>query len=458
MAKLKIQTGDGGYVPGKEEAEKRKADAAKKAESDANSLFNTDRGPVDTGPDYTYSKLRIRKKDEVNVYAAEQDARYAMDGRLKKLIIIAVILVAVFVLVCILPTEVFSRTPAKQAISVLLGETVQGFQNFLSFFVNPNTMYGTYVLTILVTIFAGAAMALSGGVFQGSLKNALASPSTLGITSGGSIGAIIYAFVVYPNTQTTLFTGSYDELQALYDSMSPEQIILEQFGGFFCSLIGCAVVVCVAMLVAYIAGRGKVSNVALVVVGQVITSTVAVVITWVTLWLNNHGDTESVTLLSQATATSFSGAYTPLSVLVFVIPLLICMIICFAMSRRMSLLAFDEDEARSMGISTTATRNLVVALCTIMTALVISFCGMVGFVGFMVPHIARKLIGPDFRYLLPACALIGGVMMCAVYYITELGIPFLESGSAGILTSVVGCVFFLITALRGRRSSGGEWF
>jgi iron complex transport system permease protein len=131
--------------------------------------------------------------------------------------------------------------------------------------------------------------------------------------------------------------------------------------------------------------------------------------------------------------------------------------VCFALSRRMSLLAFDEDEARSMGISTTATRNLVVAVCTIMTALVVSFCGMIGFVGFMVPHIARKLVGPDFRYLLPACAVIGALLMCAVYYVSELGIPFLSSGSSGMLTSIVGCASFLVIALRGRRSQGAQW-
>ena len=444
-------------VPGKQEAEKQKKQREAKAESDANSVFNTDRGPVDTGPDYTYSKLRLRKKDEVNVYAAEQDARYAMDPRMRKLIVIAVALVVVFVLVCILPTEIFSRVPAKQALSVLLGETVAGFQNFLSVFLNPNTQYATYFFTILVTILAGAAMALSGGIFQGSLKNALASPSTLGVTSGGMIGGILYAFIVLPNSQTQYFQGSYEELCALYANMSPGEVILEQFGGFICSFLGCAIIVALIMLIALIAGRGKVSNVALVVAGQVFTSLIALIINWVRMWFNNHGDSDAATYLAQASSSSFSGAYTPLTVAVFAIPLIICMVICLAMSRRMSLLAFDEDEARSMGISTGRTRNLVVALCTIMTALVISFCGMVGFVGFMVPHIARKLIGPDFRYLLPACALIGGILMCAVYYITELGIPFLASGSAGIITSIVGCISFLIIALRGRRSSGGEW-
>ena len=457
MAELKIQTGDGVVVPGQDQAKKQKEAAEQKAERDSISLFDNDAKLIDAGPDYTYKKIRFRKKDEVNVYAAEQDERYALDPRLKKLVIIGVATFIVFFLACILPTEVFSRVPEKQAISVLLAETVQGFQNFLGFFTSLDSMYATYVFTIFVTLLAGAAMALSGGIFQGSLKNALASPSTLGITSGGSIGAILYTFFIYPNSQTVQFSGSSSELQALYDNMSPLELFLDQYGSFLCSLAGCAIVVTTIMLIAYMAGRGKVNNVALVVAGQVFTALIALIVNWIRMWFYYHGDTEAAGNLATMASASFSGSYTVASVSMFAIPLIACMAFCFAQSRRMSLLAFDEDEAKSMGISTTRTRNLVVAVCTIMTALVVSFCGMVGFVGFMVPHIARKLVGPDFRYLLPACALIGAILMCGVYYISNLGIPFIVSGGAGMITSVIGCISFLIIALRGRRSSGGEW-
>ena len=141
----------------------------------------------------------------------------------------------------------------------------------------------------------------------------------------------------------------------------------------------------------------------------------------------------------------------------FAIPLIACMAAILLMSGRLTLLAFNDEEARSMGISTTRTRNVMVALCTIMTALVIAFCGVVGFVGFMVPHIARKIIGPDFRFLLPACALLGAIMVCVTYYISELGIPWIQSGSTGVITSVVGCISFIVIAVRNRGAASGEW-
>lgn len=111
-----------------------------------------------------------------------------------------------------------------------------------------------------------------------------------------------------------------------------------------------------------------------------------------------------------------------------------------------------------MGISTTRTRNLMVGLCTVMTALVVSFTGPVGFVGFMVPHIARRIIGPEFRYLLPATAALGAILVLLANWVANMGIPGIETGSAGVFTSVVGCVFFLITAFKTKGEKRAEWY
>lgn len=462
MAKLTIQSDDHASVPGQENASAQKeAQQAKIEEAQANSLFKgresrKERRLAD-GPDYTYSKIRLHKSDEINPYADQQDERYGFDPRVKKLVILTVALVAVFIVVCILPTNVFDVTRADRTIGTLAAETAASVQGFIGFFLNPNTQFGTYLLTVFVSVLAGAALALSGGVFQGALKNALASPSTLGVTNGGTIGAVVFSLFVYPNSLTTTYNGSASDLSALYDNMSLGQWIIEEYGSFLCTLVGCFVIVGLVMLIAYISGRGKVNNVALVVAGQVFASVITVIVNFVRSWYSNHGDVDTATYLMQSQTSSFTGAYTITSVLVFAIPLAICMGIVFFNASKLSLLAFKDEEARSMGISTTRTRNLVVAVCTVLTALVISYCGMIGFVGFIVPHIARKLIGPDFRYLLPACGLIGGMLVAAIFYITNLGIPFIAGGSTGAFTSLIGCIAFIVIALRGRRSSGGEW-
>ena len=453
MAELKIGGSAPSGVPGKDEAQAGQS----QPQEVMGSLF-AERDRKDAfGPDYSYRRIRIHKKDEVNPYAAEQDERYGLDRRAKVALGLGMALAVVSVLVCIRPTNVFDVGRADRTIGTLAAETAAAFQGFIGFFAQPDTMYGTYVLTVLVTLLAGAAMGLSGGVFQGSLKNALASPSTLGVTSGGSIGAIIYAVFLRPEESGYGFVGSYTDLVALQSELPLGQQLFEEFSSFIASLLGCFLIVALIMVIAFIAGRGKVSNVSLVIAGQVFTAVIAVVLSWIRLYLTNHGDVDAATYLAQAQTMTFMGAYTVPSVLVFAVPLLACMGCIFALSKRLSLLAFNDDEARSMGISPVRLRNGMIALCTVLTALVVSFCGPVGFVGFLVPHMARKMVGPDFRYLLPVCALLGALMVTGVFYLTQLGIPFITAGGTGVLTSLIGCIAFLIIAVRGRRSAGGEW-
>lgn len=458
MAKLKITTGDGAVVPGKDQAEKHKAEQEAQQEKQSQSLFAEPkrRTRAQDGPDYGYSRIRLHKKDEINPYADEQDARLGMDPRTRTIIIMAVVMLVVFVVSAVLPTNLLNPMRTHTSIGSLAEEVASSFQGIVYTLMGGESMYSYYFFGIITTLLAGAALGLSGGVYQGSLKNALASPSTLGVMNGGTLGLIIYAVFVYPNTIYD-FNGRISDYQSLLDSAGPVGYFMQYYGGFVCSLIGCAVVVGLIMLIALIAGKGKVSNASLVIAGQVFAAVITVIITWIKNYLITFGDEDMVLLLEQTNSSSFTGTYTLFSVLCFAIPLFICMAIVFAQSSRLSLLAFNDEEARSMGISTAFTRNLTVGLCTVMTALVISFCGAIGFVGFMVPHIARHMVGPDFRYLLPACSILGAIMVCVVYVFTEMGIPGIVSGSTGTWTSIVGCVMFIIMALRQRGSANGQW-
>lgn len=457
MAKLIIEEGNGSSAPGQASAADQQKEQSAKAESQANSLFGPPQGKEDSGPDYTYKKIRFHKNDEINPYAEQQDARYAMDERTKKLIVLCVVTAIVFFLACVLPTNVFDVTRVDRSIGTLASETAEQIQGFVGFWLDPNTLYGTYLLTVVVSLLSGAALGLSGGVFQGALKNALASPSTLGVTQGGTVGAVIFAVFFYPSMISTGFIGTTSEYVEARSQLGIGQLIIEQYGSFLCSLFGCFVIVGFVLLIAVLAGKGKITNVSMVVAGQVFASIITTVLLFATSWLKNHGDATTATWLQQAQTSTFMGTYTLNNVLLFAVPLLLCMVYVFASSGRLSLLAFKDEEARSMGISTKRTRIVMVSVCTILTALVVSFCGPVGFVGFLVPHMARKLMGPDFKYLLPACALMGGILVTVVFYIAHLGIPFITTGSTGVFTSLIGCIAFLVIALRGRRSSGGEW-
>lgn len=453
MPKIDLGKGSQTSVPGQKES--------KDIEKEAGALFSDKKRKKKdvTGPDYGYQRIRLHKSEELNVYAQEQDARMAMDKRAKTLIVLGVALLAAFILTCILPKNIFGVTGrVDHTIGGFAGETAEGFVALLSFFTGTDSMYGTIVFTIIVAMISGAAMGVSGGVLQGVLKNAIASPSTLGIMSGGTIGTVLYIIFVLPNSISTNFAGSITEYMDALEQLDPVQYVMQIYGSFICSLAGCALVVFLVMVMALIAGRGKVSNVSLVVAGQVFSATIVIVVQRIEEFYRVHGDAATVEYLQTAQSTTFTGSYTLVSVMVFAIPVLICIALIFILSGKMSLLAFSDEEARSMGISTTAFRNVVVALCTILTAFVVSFAGPVSFVGFIVPHMARRMMGPDLRYLLPASALLGAILVVVVYYFTELGIPGIASGSTGVFTGIIGCALFLVTALRTRRSAGAEWF
>lgn len=453
---MKVQTGDGVVaVPGQDEA--REQEKAQAEEREAVSLFAPSANlEADYGPDYGYNRIRLHKGSEVNPYAEARDARTALDARARSIIVLAVCALLVFVVTAIMPTNIFGISRADRTISTLASEAAQSFQYLIAFFMGTGGFYSEYVLEIVATLLAGAALGVSGGVYQGSLKNALASPSTLGVMSGGQLGTIIYILVVLPNLPITgaVTLNGYVEAEA---SLPPLEYLMQAWGEFIASMAGCFAVVALIMLISVVAGHGKVSNVALVVAGQVFTAVIGVVLTWVRYYYEITGDSATATLMSTMQYTSFSGPFTALSMVVFAVPLLLCLAVVFALSGRLSLLAFNDEEARSMGISTTRTRNLMVGVCTLATALVISFCGPIGFVGFMVPHVARKVVGPDFRYLLPACALLGAILVALAHCVTMLGIPVIVAGSTGMVTSIIGSALFVIMALRSRGVTSGDW-
>ena len=445
-----------GAVPGMLDAQ-GKADQ----EAAANSVFSGGKGrrgkKDELGPDYGRRHIRIHKADEVNPYADAEDARMALDDRLKKVFALIAALVVVYIVALLTPTGLVNPIvhPTGLSFAEFLDEVTQQAAGVLATFTGGETFFSDYVWEMTAALLAGAAMGLSGGVYQGALKNALASPSTLGVTSGGTIGLIIYLLVFYGNGSDTSSPYFVDAVS----NSSFQQWFVDTFGMFISSMLGCLLVVLVIMLIATIAGRGHVSNVSLVIAGQVFTQAVAIVINVIEYYLIYVAGNETLgEAVQSASSVTFSGTYTALTVGVFAIPMIACFVYIFTHSGKLTLLAFNDEEARSMGISTTRTRYTMVAVCTMMTALVISFTGPIGFVGFLVPHIARNLIGPEFKYLLPATALLGAILVLFVHTVSYLGIPGFAVGSTGQFTSIIGCIAFVVIALRSRGGKNAEWF
>jgi len=119
---------------------------------------------------------------------------------------------------------------------------------------------------------------------------------------------------------------------------------------------------------------------------------------------------------------------------------------------RLNVLSFGDEEARAMGVNTARLRWIVILCSTLMTASSISICGMVGWVGLVVPHIARMLVGPDFSILLPVATLLGAIDLLVIDDIARTVSP--AEIPLGILTSLLGAPFFL-WLLNQRKKKGG---
>ncbi|MDO4501702.1 MAG: iron ABC transporter permease [Coriobacteriia bacterium] len=414
----------------------------------------------DLGPQFEKKRRRRRKKDEVSVYEEQMDQRFAFDKRARNTIIVGVSLVVMFLAALLLPAGLFGINSTNPTISGLISgvsTNTQGLLNYLSG-AAPTDPMGSKLFRYIIIIIAGAALGISGGVYQGALKNALASPTTLGVISGGTLGAMAYVIFFMP--QDLPVGSSYDAQQLLgyLEGLSPMEYFTAMYGQIGCTLLGCFVAVAFTVTVALLAGKGKISNPVLIITGQVVTMVAGSVMTLIrTYYASGEGSEVTANALSAVRSASFSGIYTILDVVLMGIPILFAIGVIIMLRMRLNVLTFSDEEARSMGLSTTATRNLMVGACTLMTAVVVAFCGSIGFVGFVVPHLTRKVIGPDFRYYIPATALVGALFMVCVCFASSFFA--LEAlGGNRLLTSVIGGVAFIAIALSGRRRTTTDGF
>lgn len=397
-----------------------------------------------------HPRIRMQTRDEdIGLYKKDHEQRHGMEARSRTLVKMGICVILVYCFAVILPSNVFTglgvSSPAEcvQQVRINLSRTVLAFGGDG----NLDTQYTLFRYAAVA--LTGAALAVCGAVYQGSFKNALASPTTLGVQSGGVLGGTVYVmfFAAYSAEEITTARQVHEELQNMN--------ILQRYAQGFSVLLGCFIGVVFIVTISKIVGRGKLSSIALILSGSVFGSLISGSLGLVQYWLLLHDPygTRTYELRFMMLGT-FDRIASLESLLIMAIPLLIGIAVILFMRSRLNLLVFGEDEARSMGIKVELTRNIMIGIVTILTAVVISFCGQIGFVGFIVPHMARRFVGPDFRYLVPASALLGAICMTGVYYIAML-VGY--ASNINFVTSLVGGLAFLIMIMIFRNRRYADW-
>jgi iron complex transport system permease protein len=260
---------------------------------------------------------------------------------------------------------------------------------------------------VLAAILVGAALAVAGTAFQGLFRNPLVSPDILGASSGAALGAVIGVY---------LSLGVF-AIQAI---------------AFLGGLIAVAAVYAVGSAV-----RARDPILVLVLTGIVVGSLLGAGVGLLKYLADPYNQLPAMTfwLLGSLAAATASDLVPLLG------PVAIGALVLLVLRWRMNVMSLPEEEARALGVPTGPLRIAIIAAATLVTSASVATAGIIGWVGLVVPHLARSLVGLDFAKLLPTAAILGGGYLLLIdtlaRTLAQIEIPL------GILTAVVGTPFFI---------------
>lgn len=367
-----------------------------------------------------------------------QDGARVRTGSSSPIWALAVCLICLFVisLLFIVPYRQWEFSAAFVYESVSMR-----FHQLYGFITGSSDGMAVTVYQYVAVILAGAALACCGAVFQGSFRNVLAGPSTMGVMSGGTLGYMIYLLLF--TSSDTLYSYTVADLDAwanrsLFDIYAPQIFVL--IGGFLSVLL--------VLSVATAAGRGRLSAQAMILSGMVLSGMTGMVSRLIRYYfIVSDPSDPRIEAIRDITMGNFNNITSARTLLLMAIPIVICCAAMLLVRNRMNALSLSEDEAISIGVNIRAWRYTLIIVGTVLTATVIAFCGHIGFVGFMVPLVARRLVGPNMAKLLPVSLLVGPIMLIVVFdiaYVAGL------SDYLNVITSSIGSVVLLVSLLAKR--------
>jgi iron complex transport system permease protein len=314
--------------------------------------------------------------------------------------------VVTLVLLVILAAAVFMGIAAGST-GVEIGEIFHSFRSSGPPSLMSDIIWRLRFPRVLLAALLGATLSLGGMVFQALLRNPLAEPYILGISGGSAIGAIIgilLGLARFPGVWLTAFAGSLATLALLY-LMAARRSMLQ----------GNTLLLSGVMVNAFC------SAVILFLVSMAQDSRLHNIIFW---------------LMGDLAAASYDKV---LALAATAIP---CFAIIFARSHALNLLTLGNEMARSMGVNIKAVTSLLLIVTSLMISATVSYCGLVGFVGLVMPHMLRLILGPDHRVLAPA-AILGGAAFMVLCDLLARTLPSQGEMPVGVITALIGAPVFV---------------
>ena len=403
----------------------------------------------------------IRFDSDLNQDAAAEAERTSARSEVRRLTVLGIVAICLVLLAMLLPTGMFYSFSQTMTLSVFIERVTGNFAGLVSVFVGNGEAYETRFMAVLVCAVSGAALGICGSAYQGAFNNPLAAPKTLGVMAGGALGGLVYVIWgrgLGPQMPSSNSAFTYSQRQEWLATLNPLEWMWQTYGMSLCSIAGCCLIVTIVVAITTVLSRGRLSNIIVIIFGTVFAACVTALISFARYVYTIDGDLDTADALKSIENYTMVSTFHFNDLLIVVLPICVCIAVLLLMSRRLTLLSFGDDQAASMGISVNKSRYLLIAVCTVLTALAISFCGHVAFLGFISGHLARRIVGPNFKYLLPASLFTGAGLLTLVQYICESGLPFTSANASGSVCSMLGSLLFLgIVLAQWRKGGSGGW-
>ncbi len=277
-----------------------------------------------------------------------------------------------------------------------------------------------------VGVAAGAALAMSGAALQGLFRNPLADPSLIGV-SGGAALAVSCVIVLGATT-----------LKGVSHALGIYTLPLAGFAGGM-----------VATFFVYVLARheGRTSLVTMLLAG-ISVNAIALAAIGLFSFVANDEQLRNITFWSFG---SLGGANMQM-LIVMLPPLLVAAVVLWRVAPGLNALMLGEQEAAHLGYDTQRLKRIIIVVSALCAGIVVSMCGMIGFVALVAPHMVRMVCGPDNRVVIPAAALTGAILLLISDVIARTLVAPTEM-PIGILTALIGAPFFMMLLFKQRR----EW-
>jgi iron complex transport system permease protein len=268
---------------------------------------------------------------------------------------------------------------------------------------------------VLAAVVVGAAIAAAGAAYQTLFRNPLVSPDILGVSTGAGLGAVLGIFLSLP-------------------------VAGIQLSAFIMALATVGLVYGIASVV-----HGREPILVLVLAGVVVGSLLGACVALMKYLADPYNQLPAITfwLLGSLASASPEDVWSTLPLM------LLGLVPMWLLRWRINLLSLDDEEARALGVETGRIRVIVIVAATLMTSAAVAISGVIGWIGLVIPHFARMLVGPDFSRLLPTSVLLGAAFLLAVdtlaRTVARIEIPL------GVLTAFIGTPLFLWQLATARR-------